>query len=43
MALKDDKAQVWIKPELTKLGTLKDVAGPTGSGAQAAGGGQLRS
>lgn len=27
MALNDDKAQVWIKPELTKLGTLKDVAG----------------
>lgn len=27
MALKNDKAQVWTKPELTKLGTLKDVAG----------------
>ena len=27
MALKDDKAQVWIKPEMSKLGTLKDVAG----------------
>lgn len=43
MALNDYKAQVWIKPELTKLGTLKDVAGSTGTGAQAAGGGQFRS
>ncbi len=43
MALNDDKAQVWIKPELTKLGTLKDVAGPAGTGSQAAGGGQFRS
>ena len=43
MALKDDKAQVWIKPEMTKLGTLKDVVGSTGTGTQAAGGGQFRS
>jgi hypothetical protein len=28
MAFKNDKAKVWTKPELTKLGTLKDVAGP---------------
>ena len=34
MALKDDKAQVWIKPEMTKLGTLKDVAGGVGIGTQ---------
>lgn len=33
----------WSKPELTKLGTIKDVAGPSGTGAQASGGGQNRS
>ncbi len=36
-------AKTWTKPELTRLGTVKDVAGPSGTGAQAAGGGQLRS
>ncbi len=43
MAHEDHKAPVWIKPELTKLGKIADVAGPSGKGAQAAGGGQLRS
>ena len=35
--------QTWTKPELVRLGTIKDVAGPTGAGAQASGGGQFRS
>lgn len=43
MTFKNDKAKVWTKPELTKLGKIADVAGPAGSGAQAAGGGQFRS
>lgn len=43
MAQEQSKAQVWAKPELTKLGKIADVAGPAGSGAQAAGGGQNRS
>lgn len=43
MTFKNDKAKVWTKPELTKLGTIKDVAGSTGTGTQAAGGGQFRS
>lgn len=33
----------WKKPELVKLGQLKDVAGPSGTGTQASGGGQFRS
>lgn len=33
----------WAKPTLNRLGTIKDVAGPAGSGAQASGGGQNRS
>lgn len=40
---KNDQTKPWSKPELTKLGTLKDVAGPTGAGSQASGGGQFRS
>lgn len=43
MARKSDKVPVWTKPELTKLGKLADVAGPSGNGSQAAGGGQFRS
>lgn len=39
----NQSAQTWTKPELVKLGQLKDVAGPAGSGSQAAGGGQFRS
>lgn len=27
MTQEQSKAQVWAKPELTKLGTIKDVAG----------------
>jgi hypothetical protein len=34
---------LWTKPELVRLGTVKDVAGPTGTGTQASGGGQFRS
>ena len=33
----------WTKPEIRRLGEIKDVAGPTGTGSQAAGGGQNRS
>jgi hypothetical protein len=33
----------WTKPELVRLGTVKDVAGPSGAGSQASGGGQFRS
>lgn len=40
---KNEQAKRWSKPELVKLGTMKDVAGPTGAGSQAAGGGQFRS
>lgn len=43
MARNGDKVLVWTKPELTKLGKLADVAGPSGSGSQASGGGQFRS
>ena len=43
MARKGDKVPVWTKPELTKLGKLADVAGSSGSGSQAAGGGHFRS
>ena len=28
MATADNKVPAWTKPALTKLGTLKDVAGP---------------
>ena len=39
----DQTAKTWTKPELTRLGTVKDVAGPSGTGSQASGGGQFRS
>jgi hypothetical protein len=34
---------IWSKPQLVRLGTVKDVAGPSGTGTQASGGGQNRS
>lgn len=37
-----DRSKSWIKPELVRLGTLREVAGPTGTGLQAGGGGQFR-
>lgn len=30
-----DARPVWQKPELNKLGTLRDIAGPNGFGTQA--------
>jgi hypothetical protein len=36
-------AKTWQKPNLQRLGRLRDVAGPSGVGLQAAGGGQNRS
>lgn len=39
----DQTAKEWTRPQLVRLGQLKDVAGPTGTGSQAAGGGQFRS
>ena len=39
----DAKTKQWTRPELVRLGTLREVAGPTGAGEQAAGGGQFRS
>ena len=30
----ESTAKTWTKPLLEKLGTLKDVAGPSGSGAE---------
>jgi hypothetical protein len=38
-----EPAKVWTKPELTRLGKIGDVAGPSGTGLQAGGGGQNRS
>lgn len=38
MTFKNDKAKVWTKPELTKLGTLKDVAGTNTVGNDAGAG-----
>jgi hypothetical protein len=43
MTKKKTAAKAWTKPQITRLGELKDVQGPSGSGSQAAGGGQLRS
>lgn len=34
MTHQENKAQIWTKPELTKLGKIGDVAGPAGSAAQ---------
>lgn len=34
MTHQENKAQIWAKPELTKLGKIADVSGPTGSAAQ---------
>jgi hypothetical protein len=28
------QAKIWTKPELNRLGTIKDVAGPAGVAAQ---------
>jgi hypothetical protein len=28
------KRKAWTKPQITRLGELKDVAGPSGSGTQ---------
>lgn len=33
----------WSRPKVRRLGDIKDVAGPSGTGAQAGGGGQNRS
>ena len=30
-----NQRQAWVKPELTKLGKLAEVAGPSGLGVQA--------
>lgn len=35
--------RAWTRPELTRLGEIKDVSGPHGIGLQAGGGGQNRS
>jgi hypothetical protein len=40
---KSEAKRQWTRPTLNRLGTIKDVAGPSGAGAQAAGGGQNRS
>lgn len=37
---KNDQTNLWSKPELTKLGTLKDVAGGSSSGNDSNGNGQ---
>ena len=31
------KRKVWTKPEITRLGEVRDVSGAQGAGAQAAG------
>jgi hypothetical protein len=33
----------WNRPQVKHLGDVKDVQGPSGTGSQASGGGQLRS
>lgn len=33
----------WTKPVIQRLGEISDVAGPSGTGTQAGGGGQNRS
>ena len=43
MTKKTQAKKIWTKPQINGLGKLKDVQGPSGSGTQAAGGGQLRS
>jgi len=43
MTMKTQAKKTWTKPQVNGLGKLKDVQGPSGSGTQAAGGGQLRS
>lgn len=35
--------KMWQTPQVSRLGELKDVQGPSGTGSQASGGGQLRS
>ena len=34
MAKTEPNTKQWTKPELVKLGTIKDVAGPTGTAGQ---------
>lgn len=34
MSSAENNAKTWTKPQLDKLGTLKDVAGPSGSGSE---------
>jgi len=43
MTKKTQAKKAWTKPQIKRLGDLKDVRGPAGSGTQASGGGQLRS
>ncbi len=38
----DTEKKTWTRPQLVRLGTLREVAGPTGVGLQAGGGGQFR-
>lgn len=37
MNKKAAKAKAWIKPEIQRLGAIKDVAGAQGAGSQGAG------
>jgi hypothetical protein len=37
MTRETTKRKVWTKPQLTRLGEIKDVAGAQGVGAQGAG------
>lgn len=41
--VKEVPKKKWTKPELKRIGVIKDVAGPSGIGTQAGGGGQNRS
>ena len=40
---KETPKNAWTKPELERIGVIKDVQGPSGVGSQAGGGGQFRS
>ncbi len=35
--IKKSKRRTWIKPEIERLGEIKDVSGAQGAGGQAAG------
>ena len=37
MTTETTRRQVWTKPEIKRLGEIKDVAGAQGAGAQGAG------